>query len=284
MNILKIVVFFFLITININAQKGSIGQLEDSIQSLFTKIIATKNDNDKLKYNSEIEKLFNEVLLKKSTFEHPFHKLKNVSKLSSDDGLLRIFTWNLPYNNGTYEYFGFIQVKSKNKHISLFKLSDKSNAINTPQNKVLDNDSWYGTLYYKILTNTNKSKTYYTLFGWDGNDNFTNKKIIEILTIKSKKPQFGSPILKMGNKTHSRIIFEYAKQAKMMLRYDEQEKLIVFDHLAPSLKKFKGQYMYYGPDLSQDGLQFIDGYWILKPNLDMRNKENSNKKPIKTSY
>lgn len=285
MNILKTTIIFFLITINVNGQTGNLEQLEDSIQSLFNKIILTKNDQDKLNYNSKIENIFNQILNEENSFEYPFNKLKHVSKLSSDDGLLRIFTWNLPYNNGIYEYFGFIQIKSKNNSISLIKLTDNSNEISSPQDKILNNDNWYGALYYKILTNTYKNKTYYTLFGWDGNDNFTNKKIIETLEIKHKKTQFGNPIIKMGNETYNRIIFEYAKQVKMMLRYDEKEKLIVFDHLAPSLKKFKGQYMYYGPDLSQDGLQFIDGYWILKPNLDMRNKnKNSNKKQIKTSW
>lgn len=285
MKILQITIIFFLITININGQNRNIEELEDSIQSLFNKIIITKNDQDKLNYNSKIENIFTLLLNEKNSFEYPFDKLKHVSKLNSDDGLLRIFTWNLPYNNGTYDYFGFIQTKSKNNSISLIKLTDNSKNITSPQNKILNNTNWYGSLYYKILTNNYKNRTYYTLFGWDGNDNFTNKKIIETLVIKRKSPQFGNPIIKMGKETYNRIVFEYAKQAKMMLRYDEKEKLIVFDHLAPSLKKFKGQYMYYGPDLSQDGLEFIDGFWILKPNLDLRNQnKNSNKKPIKTSY
>lgn len=285
MKILQATIILFLITININAQTGSIVQLEDSIQSIFNKIILSKNDNEKLGYNSEIQNIFTKLLNKKNSFEYPFTKLKHVSKLNSDDGLLRVFTWNLPFNNGTYEYFGFIQIKSKNNNVSLIKLTDNSDKISLPQEKILDNTNWYGALYYKILTNNYKNKTYYTLFGWDGNDNFTNKKIIETLIIKRKTPQFGDPIIKMGDETYNRIIFEYSKQAKMMLRYDEQEELIVFDHLAPSLKKFKGQYMYYGPDLSQDGLQFENGYWILKPNLDLRNEnKNSNKKPIKTSF
>jgi len=284
MRILKITAVFFLITVNINAQTGSIEQLEDSIQSLFNKIILTKNDRDKLNYNSEIEKIFNKLLNNKNSFEYPFNKLKHVSKLISDDELLRIITWNLPFNNGTYQYFGFIQIKSKKNSISLFKLTDNSKEITLAEDKTLDNNNWYGALYYKILTNRHNNKTYYTLLGWDGNDNFTNKKIIETLLIKRKKLQFGIPIIKSGNEIQHRIIFEYAKQAKMMLRYDEKEKMIVFDHLAPSLKKFKGQYMYYGPDLSQDGLEFIDGYWILKQNLDLRNENNQNKKPIKTNW
>jgi hypothetical protein len=89
---------------------------------------------------------------------------------------------------------------------------------------------------------------------------------------------------KMEQGVKNRLVFEFAKQVKMMLRYDKKIKMIVFDHLAPSHKKFTGQYMYYGPDLSQDGIQFIDGYWVLKPNLDLRNMEEPTGKSIKKSY
>lgn len=285
MNYIKFAIIFLLISVNSNAQTADNEVLEDLIQSLFNKVIFSKNDEEKLNYNNRIEKAFAQVLSTKTSFEYPFDKLKHISKLSSADGLLRIITWNLPYTNGTYKYFGFVQIKLNDNDISLVKLNDNSKEILTPQSKSLNKDNWYGALYYKILTNKYKNKTFYTLLGWDGNDNFTNKKIIETLVIKRQKLQFGRPIIKMGKKTHNRIVFEYSKQAKMMLRYDEKKGIIVFDHLAPSLKKFEGQFMYYGPDLSQDGLKFVDGNWILSQNLDMRNKnKDSDNKPIKTSW
>lgn len=284
MKTFKISIFVLFIAVQATAQSHNFNQVEDSIQSLFSKIIETKDDAKKLEYNKEIGNYLERALAKKTSFEYPFNKLQYISKLASADGKTRIFTWDIPFDDGTYRYFGFIQIKSKN-NISLAKLSDKSARTKKTKQAVLSNTEWYGALYYKILTNTYKNKTYYTLLGWDGNDNFTNKKIIEILTIKRKKPQFGAKLFKMQNTTQARVVFEYAKQAKMMLNYDDELKLIVFDHLAPSLKKFKDQYMYYGPDLSQDGLQFIDGYWILKENIDLRNKDNkSGKKPIKTSF
>ncbi len=284
MNIFKFTVIFIFISFSAIGQNNDISIQEDSIQALFGKIILAKTDSEKLSYNSKITEIFENILQKATSFEYHLGKLKYVSKLSSDDKLIRVITWNIPYTNGTYEYFGFILLKLKNNNVTVFKLNDHSAKITDAQTETLSPSNWYGALYYKILTNTYKNKTYYTLLGWDGNDNFTNKKIIETIEIKRKKVSFGVPILKLRNKTQHRIIFEYAKQAKMMLRYDEKQKMIVFDHLAPSLKKFKGQYIYYGPDLSQDGFEFIEGFWVLKENLDLRNeKENTNKKPIKTS-
>jgi len=283
MNKIKLIIIFILANFSLIGQINEFKAQEDSIQKLFNKIISTKNDSEKLKFNNEIENTFNQILKKKNSFDFAFGKLKHVSKLSSGDELVRIFTWNLPFTDGTFKYYGFIQLKSKNNSISLIKLTDKSKEVTSPEQTIFNNTNWYGALYYKILTNTYKNKTYYTLLGWDGNDNFTNKKLIDVLIIKRKKAQFGSAIFKMENKMQHRIIFEYSQQAKMMLSFDKKQNMIVFDHLAPSLKKFKDQYMYYGPDLSQDGLVFIEGNWVLKQNLDLRNQKQENNKPIKTS-
>lgn len=281
--ILVLIIWF--ISGNISAQSIDIKQQTDSISSLFNAIVKAETDEQKLAYNDKVKAVFSNLLKLPETFEYAFLELKFVSKLTSEDGQIRIYTWNIPYENGDFQYFGFVQLR-KISGIDLIELKDKSKKIKQAENKTLYAGNWYGALYYKLLTNTYKGKTYYTLLGWDGNDNFTNKKIIDILSISGKKIQFGSPVIKMkNNEIKKRLIFEYSEQAKMMLKYDDKIKMIVFDHLAPEQKKFKGQYMYYGPDMSQDGLAFENGFWILKENLDLRNNnDNKGKKPIKTSF
>ncbi len=61
----------------------------------------------------------------------------------------------------------------------------------------------------------------------------------------------------------------------MLLNYDEDQHLIVFDHLAPPDKKMKGKFDTYGPDLTYDGYRFKDGRWAYVENLDLRNKSGS---------
>ena len=38
---------------------------------------------------------------------------------------------------------------------------------------MLTNKSWYGALYYKIIHSKKLGSNYYTLLGWDGNNNLT---------------------------------------------------------------------------------------------------------------
>jgi hypothetical protein len=281
---MKIAVLFsvlhvlFLFGINmLNAQPLKVSLYEDSIHSSFKDLKLSRTDSGRLAINTKIDKLFGEVLKIPESINHPFDSLINISKLRSDDGQIRIINWNIPLEDGTHLYFAYIQHFDKKKKYELFRLNDSRISIINPEMKELSDKKWYGALYYRILENKHEKLTYYTLLGWEGHTNFTTKKLIEAFYISGKKLVFGPPVFKMEKTIKNRLIFEYAEQAKMMLRYDDDLEMIVYDHLAPSLKKFEGQYMYYGPDMSQDGLKFEKGNWVLKPNLDLRNKEGVQK-------
>ncbi len=283
-----LIVFIILCTFcqtNTAQQKLTLQQYEDSIQNQFDQLLTLQNDTLNSEINKKVIQLFKEVLSNSNSFTYAFEKLKNISKLNAADGNIRIINWNLPLQNGEFQYFGFIQhFDNIKKEVKLYELTDKSGTIKDPSTALLTDNNWFGALYYKILTTKWNKTVYYTLLGWDGNNNFTNKKIIDLFYIKDNKVVFGPPVFKMEKGIQNRLIFEYSKQAKMMLKYDEKLDIIVWDHLAPSQPNFIGQYMYYGPDLSQDGVQFIDGYWVLKPNLDLRNMEKSTGKSIKKSF
>lgn len=292
---LLIIVFLFGLTSLMAQKRMSFEQYEKELQNKFIELTKVKLDTsqrafknqtikvvketsvvtDSLRHeiNNQIIELFTKVLRKRKSFDYPFNKLNKVSKLISEDQRIRVISWNIPKEDGTYAYFCFIQQLDKKKaKLKLTKLKDNSDKIENPEFARTNKNKWYGALYYKIITNKSGKKTYYTLLGWDGNNNFTNKKIVETFYIEGNKLVLGPPVFRMGKDLKTRLIFEYAKQAKMMLRYDDEIDMIVYDHLAPSHRKFKGQYMYYGPDMSQDGIKFEKGFWTLKPNLDLRNK------------
>jgi hypothetical protein len=85
----------------------------------------------------------------------------------------------------------------------------------------------------------------------------------------------GIPIFDGNGKTRDRVVFEYTRQASMLLRYVPDQNLIVFDHLSPPDPKLKNQRDTYGPDLSYDGYQLKNGRWVYVDNLDMRNVSQS---------
>jgi hypothetical protein len=47
------------------------------------------------------------------------------------------------------------------------------------------------------------------------------------------------PVFDNNGKDRKRVIFEYARQVSMLLRWIPEQNLIVFDHLAAQIKNLK---------------------------------------------
>ncbi|HAF29105.1 MAG TPA: hypothetical protein DCG75_08665 [Bacteroidales bacterium] len=273
-------IFIFLVSLILFQNKNLIANdktdhglsfYEDSIKYYFALITAEREDFNKIEYNSRILYNFREMLKDENSFNYPFDSLRNVGIIFSEDEKVRIITWNLPFNDRTHKYFGFILYKSSKRSYSVFELNDNSETIIKPEQAILTNKNWYGSLYYKIITNKYKGVEYYTLLGADLNDLFTKKKIIDILYFDdSESPVFGDKVFKNKTIPVSRVIFEYSAQSNMTLTYNEKKQMIIYDHLSPSRPSLKGQYEYYGPDFSYDGLKFERGIWNEYSDLDVR--------------
>ena len=266
---LLLVVFVIFSVSDIFAQID-LGSKEKELARNFELLVKVDTDSLKLSICNDIEGEFLEILTNEESFNYPFSGLVNMGKLTSPDELLRVYNWNCVLSDGTYRYFGILQIKEK-KSIRLEKLIDSTSDMDMMKQYSITN--WGGALYYQIIPFKQKSSRSYFLLGWDGNNYQTSKKLIEILNIDNKgKLSFGSPVILWRGKVLNRVVFEYAKQARMTIQYEEKAKRFVFDHLAPSKQIYQNQFEYYGPDFSYDALEYRKGNWVLVENVDVRNK------------
>ena len=275
-----LVLFFLSVILNSklalsgNTEEKSFKYYEDSLKYYFSLIVSERNDLEKEVLNDKALQCFRELLKLEDSFLFEFDSLNNIGVINAPDNKIRIITWNLPYNDGTHKYFGFIQFKKSKKTVTTYELNDNSNKINTPEFAILNHKNWYGALYYKIIVNKYKGNTYYTLLGADLNDILTKKKLIEILYFnRNDMPVFGKAVFKNRKLPVSRVIFEFNSQTNMVLTYDEEKQMIVYDHLSPSRPSLEGQYEFYGSDFSYDGLRFERGIWNTYLEIDVRNYE-----------
>jgi hypothetical protein len=241
-------------------------QLLDSLQK-------QQSDSAKELINNIVLDSLEKVLTQGNSFTYNFDSLKHIGKLLSPDKNFRILTWNIPQSDATNRYYGLIQMSpDKDNNCQIFRLKDKSSELKGDLTKrKLESSEWFGALYYEILPQKSKDQTFYTLLGVHYNDLYTNKKVIESLYFNDKgKPEFGLPVYRMGKQVFNRVVFEYSVYAVMMLRYHKPLKMIVFDHLSPSSPMYVGNYSYYGPDFSYDGLKFEKDKWVLYPNIDFK--------------
>ena len=205
------------------------------------------------------------------SFNFPFDSVKSVSILNSPDNRFRIISWHIAFDDGSYRFYGTIQMNT-GESLKMYPLTDYSPFIKNAEDTVTDNGQWFGAQYYKIIPVYSGQNPYYVLLGWKGNTVKSTKKVIEVLSFNHEANLFWECLYLIGNgKTRKRIVFEYARQVSMLLKYDENQHLIVFDHLAPPDKKQSGKFDSYGPDMSYNGYRFKDGHWIYVDNIDMRN-------------
>jgi hypothetical protein len=255
-------------------QVSSISENEKRIAGLFDSLNVSVSDVEKKELHDKITKLFAEELKNPASFSNPYSSLNFVGKISSDDGKMKIYTWNYPLADKTHGYGGFIQYKLKNKTIKTIPLKIKNEAYIPPNNKPVSPNDWYGALYYKIIPVKYKKDNYYVLLGWAGNNAASEYKLIEILNLSEKgNATFGKLVLKQKNKILQRLVLEYSAEAKISLTYDNQKKKIIFDHLVPPEPVYTNVYSHYSPDFTYDAFFLDKGKWLLEENIDVKNKE-----------
>jgi hypothetical protein len=248
-------------------------QAENELNLLFNTVAATPDDGRKLRLNDSIVASMARILETEGSFEHPFQTITSLGKITSPDNKVRIYTWNLPSQDASNRYFGFVQIKNTpGSQPVVRRMIDKSGEITDPANRVLTPEQWYGMLVYDIIVNKFREDTYYTLLGYDADNLFLSRKIIDVLSLnEAGEPEFGKPIFLYQKRNQCRILFEYSAKVQMSLRWNKASRRIVFDHLSPSKPSYKGNYQYYGPDFSFDALYFENGMWILIEDVDVRN-------------
>ncbi len=260
--------------------------LQDSLEVTGPKVFKGK-DQDKFNANQKFLGFMRQALELEGAFDFGFDSLTFIGRLKAPDNAFRIFNWNMPMEDGTHKYYGFILVdqdkiegrkknksrfKNKGKYI-VYELTDQSDFIRGPELATLNCDKWFGCLYYKIILNSNKGKNYYTLLGWDGNTAMTWKKVIEVMTFANDgQPVFGEEMtIQIKKLSKRRVIFEFKAELAMTLKYEDKGKRIVCDVLVPEVSGAEGMFQFYVNSGAYDAYYWKKGKWIYDPDQDVRN-------------
>ena len=272
---------------------------EDSLARMRQNVMTATTETERLLWNEDFMNLLESVLQEPNSFHFSWNSAKNFSVLASPDRLFKIFTWYVEKDNYTVENYGFLQVYNENrKKYVIYPLYDQRSTIDSPDEAVTDHNRWYGAVYYNIIPVSTKYRTYYTLLGWNGNNLFTNQKVIEILYFKKDMtPMFGAKVFKnYPKKSVTRIIFEYNKNSSLSLKYEKQsypvntgkrdvktkkiiyetvsDYMIIFDQLIPIDNSMDYISAFAVPESSlNQGFIVQEGKWLFLPTVFGRGKD-----------
>jgi len=265
-----------LLLLNTKAQKldsltlDTLHDAELKLMGLSEQMVTSRDEETRLTSAKYFIRTLVRTLHVKGSYFYPFDSLKSVSLLSSPDDLFRIITWNIATNDENFRYFGVIQLNPlKTKRIKdttnlrpYYPLIDRSDSIKNPFYAEVDQEHWWGAMYYKIIRTTTQKGTFYTLLGWDGATSRSNKKLVDVLSFKNNKPVFGAPLFDIDAKEKLyRMIWEFTNSASITLRYEEKRKILVYENIVPPKPGNEGMYETYVPDGSYDYMIWKNGTW-----------------------
>ncbi len=245
--------------------------LEDSISFWYNKLEHASSAGAREDAVQHMRTFLEQALADPMCFDHPFDKIQ-FCKITSSDKRIRLFNWNVPFDDGSSVYYCYVRWKDRGTDkVGWQELSDSRREPEKVEQKFLTAEKWFGTLYYDIIPMGKKRKNdTYTLLGWQSKDNFTTRRVIDALAVTGGQVRLGAPIFKSESGVRKRVIFEYSEQVSMSLKYHPKKKAIIADHLSPSSPIMSGIYADYGPDGSYDAFSLVKGKWEFLSDIDIR--------------
>ena len=238
---------------------------------------SARTQSDRLALHDQLQVMWPEALAAGHAFSVDWDLWNHaIVDLGEGDERLVVFTWNVELDNRTQRYGGWVAHAAPDTELGYVftPLTHDPEAKATDVTRLLRHDQWAGGLYYDGMLTYDKGSPVYTLVAWDGADALTNRKKIETLEPRNGRVRFGAPRFDMPTGLQKRVVLTYGDAVQATLRMEPSLNRIVFDHLAPEDPSLRGQYAFYGPTLSYDGLEWRKGRWQFVSNVPVRNAED----------
>ena len=251
----------------LSADRKKIKEKEDSLQHLAADIILDSLTAGRMRSDSLFIKTLVRALQVKNSFYYPFDSVQGVSKLYAPDSTFRLFTWNISFDDYYSRQRGAIQLRTNDGSLKLVALRDFSEFTSDAMDSVRTKTNWIGAVYYDIVKTSYNGKNYYTLIGFDNNSVMSNKKWLEVLTFDERnEPVFGGKYFSFEKDSAKRAPqyrynLEYKKEARAILKYDEDGKLIIVDHLVSETDEPENKWTYV-PDGDYEAFKWQNGKWV----------------------
>ena len=242
-------------------------QQQDSLASYGQQMVVSTDAATRFRSDSFFTRILVRALKTPHSFHFPFDSLTTISRIYSPDSLFRIFSWQVSRDEDLHRRHGAIQMKTNDGSLKLFPLIDRSFLIRDQKDTVTNHEWWIGAIYYKILMNEFNKKKYYTLLGYDENSIRSTKKRIEVLHFNDAgQPVFGGSFFSFAQDTvrkkdQSRFWIEYKKNGNGRLLYDEEMKMIMYDHLISETNEPAKKFTYV-PDGDYEAFKWVNGKWL----------------------
>lgn len=274
----SLLLLFFLVQITLvyadDDQGMSLKAKVKQLVVLRQAVLDADNDADRNEANKEFLMFMRDALQDPKSFDIDLDTIPVLADLKSGDGVFRMINWNVPHDDKTNDYHCFVQYTDrKTKEFKVVELKKGFRGLEDEFRKVFSDRDWYGCLYYKIIPSKRgrKRKRAYMLLGWDGKDEYSSLKVIDIMKITNRGIRFGADIFEYPYERNiRRFILQYKADASVSLTYDEKKKRFVFNQLVPMQPDLEDMNEFYIPVLEFNAFEWKKRKWTYIENVKVK--------------
>lgn len=240
---------------------------DDSLGKYGVKILDAPNAPERLRADSMFTRILVRALRSPWSFYYTFDSLKTAPVVYPADSSFRFITWHYTTNDQEYHQRGALQMNTPDGSLKLYPLYDVSDYTDAPEDSIRGPQNWIGAIYYKIVQKKWQGKNYYTLLGYDENNERTTRKWMDVLSFTANgEPRWGGSIgmVKKSDSAkpglHQRFCIEYKKEGLAKLNFDTEEDLIIMDHLISESNEPEKIFTLV-PSGDYEGFKWSNGQW-----------------------
>ncbi len=119
------------------------------LEKLFSRLIASRDDADRIRINDSIKFIIDGYSESDTAFTHKFANLKYLGQITSRDSRLKIITWNLILKDSQSRYYCYF-INNTGKKNQVYRLEGKYNETPVKSDVTYTGKDWYGALYYDL--------------------------------------------------------------------------------------------------------------------------------------
>ncbi|MEN9382388.1 MAG: hypothetical protein RI940_1271 [Bacteroidota bacterium] len=237
--------FFLLVTFKFSNGQISADSTGISLQKLAIQIIEDSNIDNRYIADSIFTRSFVKTLNTPYSFNYTFDSLKTVSQIISPDKKFKIFSWQLKLNDDTCLQRAALQMNTPDGKLKLLPFFDRSETFDAPEIEICNRKKWMGAIYYDIVLTENNNTKFYTLLGFDDFNNFTSRKVIEVIRFEKDEPIFGGNYFTYPkDETYpdapvERFVYYYKKGSNAYIKYNSESKQIILSELSSTNNDLK---------------------------------------------
>ncbi|WP_116107815.1 hypothetical protein [Lewinella sp. IMCC34191] len=211
---------------------------KERMATLVKRVYTDSAQGQRFEATRDLIKQLVQTLDRPHSFDYAFGDVPGLSIQYAPDSTFRIFTWELNVDREQYRHYGAIQRNAKD--LQLIPLVDRGDDwLENPENALVGADNWLGYAVYDILPgDTYEGRPYYFVLGYDSYSTYRRRKVLDVLYFDEEgRPKFGLPVFTTYTDSgllladRARIILEYAAEATVALREDDELGGLIYENL-----------------------------------------------------